>query len=65
VVLVRIADVVHIPLDDLYAITGQLLPHDLSGFGPYLRAKHPNWPETACQSLEDYHDFIEDKYDLG
>jgi transcriptional regulator with XRE-family HTH domain len=64
-VLARIAQVVHISIDDLYAITGGLLPHDLPSFGPYMHAKHPTWPDTVCQSLEDFYEFVKDKYHLG
>lgn len=63
-VLTKLARCLHVPIDDLYALTGYLPTTDLPSFGPYLRAKHPDWPESVWQELEDYYEFIKTKYAL-
>jgi transcriptional regulator with XRE-family HTH domain len=61
-VLSQIAKCLNVGIEDLYAITGYMVPEDLPSFGPYLRAKHPTWPEAATRGLEDFYDFLKDKY---
>lgn len=63
-ILARIATYLGMPLDDLYALTGCTLPTDLPAYGPYLRAKHPNWPEDVLAELEDVYEFVKKKYSL-
>lgn len=52
-------------VDDVYALSGNMFPEDLPNYGPYLRAKHVGWPETAYRELEDFYSFVKDKYSLG
>lgn len=63
-VLSQIAQRLDIRSEDLYALTGYLLPTDLPNFGPYLRAKHPDWPEPVVTELAEFYDFIRHKYQL-
>lgn len=63
-VLMQLAKWLDISHDDLYAITGYMLPSDLPSFGPYLRAKHAEWPDHALQELENFYEFLKHKYSL-
>ena len=63
-VLAQIIKRLDISVEDAYAITGYLLPKDLPSFGPYLRAKHADWPEAALQELETFYDFLKHKYSI-
>lgn len=63
-VLARIADKLEIRIEDLYAITGYIPPTDLPSFGSYLRAKHPDWPDTAIAELTILCDYVKYKYSL-
>jgi transcriptional regulator with XRE-family HTH domain len=63
-ILARMAKLLHISADDLYAVTGYVLPTDLPSFGAYLRARHPDWPEAVLAEIEDFYWFIRDKYSL-
>lgn len=63
-VLAQLARWLNIPVEDLYGITGYALPDDLPSFGPYLRAKHNDWPEQALREIETYYEFVQDKYSL-
>lgn len=62
--LQRIAKCLDIRLEDLYALTGLLLPTDLPDFIPYLHAKHPDWPDLVVAELADFCDFLQHKYSL-
>jgi transcriptional regulator with XRE-family HTH domain len=63
-VLGRIAQNLHVSPDDLYALTGYIPSTDLPSFSAYLRAKHPEWPDSAIAVLNDFHDFLRFKYSL-
>lgn len=60
----RIAKRLDIDPEDLYAVTGYLLPTGLPSFGPYLRTKHPDWPDMVLTELTDFYEFLEHKYGL-
>lgn len=64
-VLARMAHELDIRIEDLYAITGQIPPTELPSLGPYLRAKHPDWPHEAIADLTNYCDFVKHKYSLS
>lgn len=53
-----------ISVDDAYAATGYTLPRDLPNFGPYVRAKHTDWPEHVVEELEVFYDYLKYKYSL-
>lgn len=63
-VLLQISNHLHVPVEDLSAMTHTLAPLDLPSFGPYLRAKHPDWPETVFTELADFYDFVKGKHSL-
>ena len=63
-VLNLIAKRLNISVEDAYAITGYTLPRDLPDFGPYLRAKHVDWPDHALKELEVFYDYLKYKYSL-
>ena len=63
-VLAHLIKRLDISVEDAYAVTGYILPNDLPNFGPYLRAKHADWPEEALQQLENFYDFLKNKYSL-
>jgi transcriptional regulator with XRE-family HTH domain len=62
--LLRITRYSGISSEDLYALTGVLLPADLPDFIPYLRAKHPDWPDSVVTELDDFRDFLKTRYSL-
>lgn len=53
-----------ISLEDVYIATGYTLPKELPSFGPYVRAKHTDWPEDVVQQLESFYEFLKYKYTL-
>jgi transcriptional regulator with XRE-family HTH domain len=63
-ILTRIGKCLDLRLEDLYALAGITLPSDLPEFGPYLLAKHPDWPKLVITELDDYCDFLKHKYSL-
>ena len=64
-ILIQLSKGLGIRTEDLYAMTGCLLPTDLPNFVPYLRAKYPDWPDLAIAELDDFHDFLRHKYSLS
>jgi transcriptional regulator with XRE-family HTH domain len=64
VLLMRIAKRLNIPLADLYALTGCLLPDELPDYEAYLRAKHPSWPDAVIQELVDFQEFVRQQHSL-
>lgn len=64
-VLIMLAECLGIASEDLYALTGYLRPTELPSFGPYLRAKHPDWPESVRAELTEFYDFLSQKYSLN
>jgi transcriptional regulator with XRE-family HTH domain len=64
VVLGHIAERLNVSIEDLYALTGYIPSTELPNFGPYLRALHPDWPDSAITLLDDFHDFLRYKHSL-
>ena len=64
-ILIQLSKGLGIRTEDLYAMTGCLLPTDLPSFVPYLRAKHPDWPSLVIVELDDFRDFLKHKYSLN
>jgi hypothetical protein len=48
--------------ENLYALTGLLLPTDLPDLIPYLHAKHPDWPDLMIVELDHYCGYLKTKY---
>lgn len=63
-ILLQIAKRLDVNPEDVYALTGYLLPPDLPSFAPYLRAKHPDWPNLVIVEITDFCDFLKHKYSL-
>ena len=63
-ILTQLAKCLGIRSEDLYALTGYIVPSDLPSFGAYLRAKHPDWPEGVRAELIEFYDFLKHKYSL-
>lgn len=63
-ILSRMAKSLDVHLEDLYALAGIMMPTDLPDLGPYLRAKHPDWPKLVITELSDFCDFLKHKYSL-
>jgi len=63
-VLTRMAKRLHIPREDLYALTGSIPPTDLPSFVPYLRAKHPDWPDWVIAEFDDLADWLKHRHSL-
>jgi transcriptional regulator with XRE-family HTH domain len=49
-------------LEDLYALAGYMRPRELPALGPYLLAKHPEWPEVARIALVEFYESLKHKY---
>ena len=64
-ILIQLGKSLDIRIEDLYAMTGCLLPTDLPSFVPYLRAKHPDWPDLVIAELDDFCDFLKHKHSLS
>jgi transcriptional regulator with XRE-family HTH domain len=62
--LQRITKCCGIRPEDLYALTGLLLPTDLPELVPYLRAKHPDWPDFAIAELDAFYHFLKYRHSL-
>ena len=58
----RIAERLRVRPENLYALTGCLPPTELPSFAPYLRALHPEWPDEAISTLDNFHEFLSYKY---
>lgn|SRR5208282_4559167 len=63
-ILIQLGKRLNIRTEDIYALTGCLLPTDLPNFAPYLRAKHPDWPALVIAELDDFCDYLKHKYSL-
>jgi transcriptional regulator with XRE-family HTH domain len=63
--LQRITKCLNIRSEDLYALTGLLIPTDLPELVPYLRAKHPDWPDFVIAELDDICDYLKYKHSLN
>ena len=62
VLLGRISKHLNVKPEDLYALTGCMPSADLPSFVPYLRALHPDWPDSAITTLNEFHRFLGEKY---
>lgn len=63
-VLTQLSKRLDIHREDLYALAGYTLPTDLPELGPYLEAKHPEWPDEARVQLEGFYEYLRQKYEL-
>ncbi len=63
--LLRITKRLGIRPENIYALTGVLLPSDLPDLLPYLRAKHPDWPDLVVAELDDYYAYLKHRHSLN
>lgn len=61
--LSAIAEVLQVPVEDLYGLAGYDLPMRLPSFQPYLRAKY-NLPPEAIADLERYFEYLRSYYGI-
>lgn len=62
-VLHRIAEALDLDPEDLFALAGHVIPHELPSFAPYLRAKY-DIPDQAARELADYFHFMSERYGI-
>jgi transcriptional regulator with XRE-family HTH domain len=62
-VLHRIAEALDLEPEDLFALAGHTIPHELPSFAPYLRAKY-DIPDLAAQELADYFRYMTERYGI-
>lgn len=53
-ILVRIAGTLELPLSDVYAIAGYVVPCDLPSLVPYLRTRYGQLSDEAITALDSY-----------
>jgi transcriptional regulator with XRE-family HTH domain len=61
----KLADVLDVPLPDLYAAAGYTLPASLADVEPYLRARHPKLPNEAIAEATAFFRDLEGRYGGG
>jgi transcriptional regulator with XRE-family HTH domain len=62
--LKRVAEVLEMPFEDLYALAGYETPDELPTFQPYMRAKY-DLPPEAIRELESYFEFLRNQYGIA
>ena len=64
-ILCRLADVLEIDSADLFAYTGYTLPESLPSLSAYLHAKYENVSDAAVTELDNYLQYVRDKYHIA
>jgi transcriptional regulator with XRE-family HTH domain len=62
--LKSIADVLDVPLIDLYGLCGYETAQGLPSLAPYLRSKYTDLPPEAVRDLEQYFEMLRLYYDI-
>ena len=62
--LQAIAEVLQVPLTDLYGLAGYDHTDELPGFTPYLRTKYPELSPEDVRGLERYFDLLRSYYGI-
>jgi transcriptional regulator with XRE-family HTH domain len=57
----RLAEAFGVDPEDLYALAGYTVPHELPSFASYLRAKY-NMNDQAAREMRDYFQYLTEKY---
>ncbi|HEU5156155.1 MAG TPA: helix-turn-helix transcriptional regulator [Streptosporangiaceae bacterium] len=60
----RLAMALEVPLADLLAMAGYVVPYDLPSLTPYLRARYGHLPEASLTSIDNYLKQLIDEHDL-
>ena len=63
--LARFASLLELPLADVYARAGYLVPDELPTFEPYLKTKYQDLPATAIGELNQLFKELAVRYGLG
>ena len=62
--LKNIAEVLGLPLSDVFAMADYVIPYDLPNFAPYLRAKYGNLPPGPVSEMNRYFQDLAKKHGL-
>ena len=62
-VLHRLAEALDLEPEDLFALAGHTVPHELPSFAPYLRAKY-DISDQATRELTDYFRYMAERYNI-
>ncbi len=62
-ILHRIAEALDLDPEDLFALAGHTVPHELPSFAPYLRAKY-DLSDQAARELSDYFRYMSERYNI-
>ncbi|MEC3979633.1 helix-turn-helix domain-containing protein [Amycolatopsis sp. H20-H5] len=62
--LAALATALHVPLADMFAMVGYVVPYDLPSITPYLHARYGQLPEGARTSLDNYLKQLINDYEL-
>ncbi len=63
--LARIAEVLEVPLADVFALADYAVPTELPSFAPYLRTKYRDLPDEAREAIETYAEQIAHKHGVA
>ena len=63
--LARLADVLSVPIADLYGLVGYATPSQLPSFYPYLRARYGELPPDAVRKVDRYFKSVQREYGVG
>jgi len=53
-----------VPLADMFAMAGYVIPYDLPSIAPYLHARYSHLPEETRASVNDYFQRLIDEHGL-
>lgn len=53
-ILAKAAEVLHVPMSDLYSMAGYIVPNDLPSLTPYLRTRYRQLSNDAIDSVSAY-----------
>ncbi|MGH3904684.1 MAG: helix-turn-helix domain-containing protein [Pseudonocardiaceae bacterium] len=62
--LKALAEALQVPLADMFAMAGYVIPYDLPSLTPYLQARYSHLPEETLASANDYLQRLIDEHGL-
>jgi transcriptional regulator with XRE-family HTH domain len=62
-ILHRLAEALDLDPEDLFALAGHIVPHELPSFAPYLRAKY-DITDQAAREMDDYFRYMSERYNI-
>ena len=60
-----LAEALDVPLADLYAVAGHVVPYDLPSLVPYLQTRYGQLPDTALAEASAYLEHLIDEHGLN